>query len=154
MELQEFGVYIVKDDFFSDFPRPCFLDNKGESRPHFFAVRDPTGTAWLIPMSSKVDKYRALIEKAEAKRGKGNCIYYHIGVIAGKERAFNIGDMFPVTESYIRHAFTISGIPYVVRDKTLSRALRSKAVRLIRLWELGKLMDRNGVLEIRESLRK
>ena len=152
MELKECGLYIIKDVYFVLYNSPTFLLNKNESRPHFYAVKDKDGIIWMVPMSSKVDKYRARIEKEEAKRGLGNCIYYHLGIIAGKERAFNISSMFPITEKYISHPYTINGIPYIVKDETLVRKLRSKVKRYLRLLEQHQLRDTNHVLKIRDSL--
>ena len=152
MELKENGLYIIKDVYFVTYSSPHFLWNKSESRPHFYAVKDSAGIFWMIPMSSQLDKYRKLIAKEETKRGVGNCLYYHIGVIAGKERAFNISGMFPVAEKYISHPYTISGVPYIVKDNQLIKKLRSKAVRYLRLLEQHQIRDTNQVLQIRKEL--
>lgn len=126
--------------------------NKAESRPQYLAIKDASGLLWMIPLSSKVENYRAKIARVEEKRGAGNCIYYHIGKIAGKERAFVISGMFPVTEQYISHPYTISAVPYIVRDKELIRQLHSKAQRYLKLLEQRQLRDENRVLEIRARL--
>jgi len=39
---------------------------------------------WLIPLSTQIDKHKKKITNIEAKRGKGNCLIYHIGVIADR----------------------------------------------------------------------
>ena len=152
MNLTEHGLYIVKDDYFRDFPSSGWLQNKGESRPHYFAVTDSSGTTWMIPLSSRVEKYRNLINKIEEQRGTGKCVYYHIGVVSGHESAFVISDMFPVTPKYIRRPYTVNQIPYVMRDDKLIRKLRSKALKYIRLLEQGALQDKNHVLQIRKKL--
>lgn len=154
MKLTEHGLYIVKDDYFRDFPSSGWLQNKGESRPHYFAVTDPSGMTWMIPLSSKVEKYRDLINKVEQKRGAGKCVYYHIGIVSGKESAFVISDMFPITPKYVRHPYTVNQIPYVMRDDKLTRKLRSKALKYIKLLEQGVMQDKNNVLQIRKKLAK
>lgn len=79
-------------------------------------------------------------------------MYYHIGVIAGKERAFIISGMFPMTEEYISHPYAINQIPYIVGDKKLVRDLNSKMRRYLRLLEQGVMKDTNNVLEVRKKL--
>lgn len=152
MELKENGLYVIKDVYFVTYSSPHFLWNKNESRPHFYAVKDSSGIFWMVPMSSQLDTYRKKIAKEEAKRGVGNCLYYHTGLIAGKERAFNISGMFPITEKYISHPYTISGVPYVVKDDQLVRKLRSKVKRYLRLLEQHQIRDTNQVLKIRDEL--
>lgn len=152
MEISVHGLYIVKDSYFADFPSEHWMWNKAESRPQYLAIQDASGLLWLIPLSSKVENYRAKIARVEERRGEGNCVYYHIGKIAGKERAFIISGMFPITECYISHQYTISSVPYIVRDKELIRQLHSKAQRYLRLLEQGQLRDENHVLDIRTKL--
>ena len=92
------------------------------------------------------------IEREEAKRGKGNCIYYHTGMIASIERVFLIGDMFPVDESYIKAPFTIGETHYVVGNKKLKAEIYSKAMRFLRLVEQGVMKSRNDILGIKRVL--
>lgn len=153
MELLEHGLYIVKEQYFTDFPSKHWMQNKSESRPHYYSFVDPKGVIWMIPMSSQIENYKAKIKKEEQKRN-GRCLFYHIGKIAGKERVFIISDLFPITEDYIARAYTISSVEYVVRNETLNRELRSKAVKYIRLLEQKKLIDRNHILKIRSQLIK
>lgn len=57
---------------------------KSERRHHYYALKDKSGIIWLIPMSTQVENYKRKIEREEIKRGKGNCIYYHIGKLPEK----------------------------------------------------------------------
>ena len=91
-----YGLYSIKDSYFSDFKRPYWMDNKNEGRPYYYLLQDSDGVHWVIPLSSQVENYERKIVREEAKRGAGNCIYYHIGKIASAKRVFLIGDMFPV----------------------------------------------------------
>ena len=154
MQLQEHGIYIVKDTYFNEFASAGWMWNKKESRPHYLALKDSSGLFWMIPMSSKTESYKAKISRVETQRGAGNCLYYHIGIIAGKERAFIISGMFPVTAEYINHSYTINHIPYIVSDKSLVRELNSKMRRYLRLLEQGVMGDTNHVLDIRKKLSR
>jgi hypothetical protein len=148
----ECGLYIVKDSFFRDYAKPNWVQNKGESRPHYYAIED-NGLLWLIPMTSRTESVKAKIAKEEAKRGEGNCIFYHTGFIAGVERGFKIGDMFPVTERHILRAYTVNGALYIVKTTALNRELRSRAVKFLALLKSGKMQDRLGVLDTAKRLR-
>ena len=154
MGLFEHGIYFVKDQYFKDFPSKHWMLNKGEKRPHYYAIKDTAGVMWLIPMSSRVENYKRKINSEEKKRGKGNCIFYHIGLFAGKESVFIISDMMPITDTYIARSYLINNVEYVIKNDNLNRRLRSKTVRYIRLLEQRKLTDRNHVLKIREKLAK
>lgn len=146
------GLYSVQDKYFSDFKRPYWVDNKNENRPYYYLLKDRDGVDWLIPMSSQTENYRNKIAKVEATRGAGNCIYYHIGEIASKERVFLIGDMFPVEVSYIKAPFTISRTHYIVKNKKLNAEIYSKAMRYLRLVSCGKIHSRNDIIGIKNIL--
>lgn len=115
------GLYIVNDQYYLDYPSHYYMQNKSESRPHYYAIQDSDGIFWMIPLSSKVEKYRARIADIESVHGCGSCILYCIAPIHGTERAILVGDMFPVTEKYILRPYTISGQPYVIRNKNNSQ---------------------------------
>lgn len=151
-KLVENGLYKVKDSFFSDFKSPYWVDNKTEDRPYYYLFMDKDNVPWVIPMSTQVENYRKKIEKEEQKRGKGNCIYYHIGMVAGGESVFLIGDMFPLSEAYIKGPYTINKLHYVSRNKKLNAEIYSKAMRYLRLIEQGVMKSRNDVLGIKRKL--
>lgn len=75
--LMESGFYVISDNFFRDFPEPNLKGNKCEHRPHYYALKDKnTGLYWMIPMSSRIDKYRRIIEIRESKNKR--CDTLHI----------------------------------------------------------------------------
>ena len=66
------GVYVgksyhIKDTFFSLVNDDKLMTNKegNNYRPHFFFFADPRveGIYWAVPQSTKVTKYRALIQQ-------------------------------------------------------------------------------------------
>ena len=64
------GFYIIKDSFFEEMADPNLKMNKDGNRPHYYCFRDGnTGVYWMIPLSSKINKYKALMEQRE-KNGK------------------------------------------------------------------------------------
>lgn len=148
------GLYTVKDEYFAEFKREHWVDNKNEKRPYYYLLRDSEGIDWVIPMSTQIDNYKKKIQREEEKRGKGKCIYYHTGVVASVERVFLIGDMFPISEEYISAPFTIKGRHYVSGNKKLNAELHSKAMRYLKLVEQGVMKSRNDILGIKNVLLK
>lgn len=154
MIFKEHGLYIVSEKYFKDFPSKHWMENKSGNRPHYYSLKDPSGVFWLIPLSSQVENYKLKILKEENKRGVGNCIFYHIGEIAGTERVFIISDLFPVIPEYIIRPYRIKNVDYCVKNDRINRVVRSKSIRYIRLLEQNKLTDRNNILSIREQIIK
>jgi len=151
--IKETGLYTLREDYFRSFPQYSWDYNKDGKRPYYYAITDKHGFLWMIPITTKVEKVRAKIEREEARRGKGNCDFYHIGKIAGQERGFKISDMFPITEEYILHNYAIENRPYFVSDTTLNDTLRKKAHRYLNLIECGSIKPHINVLQIREQLK-
>lgn len=150
--VKECGLCILSDSYFERFPYSELMRNKYESRPYFLAVRNSKGIVWLIPLSSQVEKYRKAIEKTEAKRGSGNCIYQYICRVKGKDSAFLIGDAIPVTDKYILRPFRVGGIDYIVEDKADIKAIKSKFGKFLALVRQGKLKPMVDILQIEREL--
>lgn len=153
MDVADHGLYLIKDEYFSTFPSANWMWNKRETRPHYLSVRDAQGFLWMIPMSSKVESLQEKIAKVEEKRGKGKCLYYHIGLVAGVERGFIISGMFPITKQYIAHEYEYHGKAYIIENQDLNAAIYSKAMSYLRLLEQHKMRDSNNVLHIRQVLK-
>lgn len=133
MKLVQFGFYKLKDKYFKDYPSPknCYVDNKGENRPYYLAYTDRSGIIWLLPISSKVEKYKAKIAEDEKKYGE--CLTCYIIDYMGEERAVLIGNMIPVTAEYIKGEFTIQRQHYVVQDERSIKAIRKRCSRYLTL---------------------
>lgn len=144
MQLVQFGLYKVKDKYFTDFPSPTnrYMDNKAENRPYYLALTDKNGIIWLLPISSKVSKYKDKIAADEAKYGE--CLTCHIIKFMGEERAVLIGNMIPVIPEYIKGEFTIQNAHYVVQDASAIKAIKkrsSKYLALVRRKKLHPFVD-------------
>lgn len=146
----QFGLYSVKDQFFNDFKSPYFSDNKFENRPYFCSFQDKSGVWWMIPLSTQVAAYQQKIEKDEEKYRM--CLYYHIGKIAGHDRVFLIGNMFPVSEKYIKKEYTIAGAHYVVQNEALLREVQRRVKKYLSLVEHHKLKPYVDILGIKKKL--
>lgn len=152
----EQGFYIISDEFFKQFPDPYLKGNKNEKRPHCYAILDPkTGLYWMIPMSSRVDKYRSIMEKRE-QSGKP-CDILHIAKLDNsKESVFLIQDIFPVSDEYIARKYTINGNHLRITSENLAKLIVQKSRRTIGLLRRGIkfTFTQADVLKIEKQLIK
>lgn len=153
MSIQENGFYIIDDQYFKDFEDPFLKRNDAENRPHYYCFKEEgTSMFWLIPLSFQVDKCKKEIEKKRQENKR--CDYYYILKIAGRESAFLISDMFPITEKYIKREYTLSNIPVKLLDKHHISEIGKRAKRIYNLIHRGiKLHDKQpDVLKIKAKL--
>lgn len=108
MKVQTGYLYHIKDEFFDKINNKGLMINhdNGHSRPSYLAIKD-NDILWFIPLSTKVDKYKAIIEKKVKKYG--SCRTILIKKIAEREQAILIQNAFPTLEKYIQSRHTIDG---------------------------------------------
>ena len=108
MKVQTGYLYHIKDEFFDKINNKGLMINheNGHSRPSYLAIKD-NDILWFIPLSTKVDKYKAIIEKKVKKYG--SCRTILIKRIAEREQAILIQNAFPTLEKYIQSRHTIDG---------------------------------------------
>ena len=152
MELEENGLYVIKDSYFSDFKDKHLMLNKLENRPYFYALKESDNIFWMIPLSSKVENYQTKIKKHEAKYGRGKCVFYHIGKIMGKESVFLVGSTIPVSPKYIKQAYTIRGIPYVIESQALLNDIKRKHKKYLTLVKQKQLRPSVDIFAIHDKL--
>ena len=139
MEIAQYGLYRVSDIYFNDFESKYFCDNKNENRPHCCAFKESNGTIWLIPLSTRTSNYRDKIDKDEKRSKDGKCLFYHIGTIAGEEKVFLIGNMFPVSNKYIKSEYTISGIHYVIKEEKTDKRSTYESCKVLSTCKTRKI---------------
>ena len=108
MKVQTGYLYHIKDEFFDRINNKGLMINheNGHSRPSYLAIKDDD-ILWFIPLSTKIEKYRTIIEKKEKKYG--SCKTILIKKIAGREQAILIQNAFPTLEKYIQSRHTVDG---------------------------------------------
>jgi len=124
MEIKEGYVYHIKSEYFEFVKDEKLMRNhEGNStRPNYFCIKpENSSILWFIPMSSKVDKYRLIIEE-KVKKYK-QCDTIVIGNYRGRNHAFLIQNMFPITEKYIDHIDTVEGKALQVPSETRRQIL-------------------------------
>ena len=81
---------------------------------YFYCMRDEkTSLLWLVPLSSRVEKFQAIYDKQIEKYG--NCLTVVMGEYDGKQAAFLLQNMFPITEKYLDHIHTRNNNPVPVK---------------------------------------
>ena len=69
MIYQEGYVYHIKDEYFEKVQDSNLMQNKegGTYRPTFYCLRDnKTSLLWMVPLSSRVEKFKAIHDKQMA----------------------------------------------------------------------------------------
>ena len=108
LEIKTGYLYHIKDEFFKKINDKGIMINheKGHSRPSYLTIKDDK-ILWFIPLSSKVNKYKPIIDKKTKKYG--SCKSILIKKIAGKESVILIQNAFPTIKKYVKSKHTIDG---------------------------------------------
>lgn len=109
MRVQTGCLYHIKDEYFDKINGKGLMINheNGHSRPSYLAIKEHN-ILWFIPLSTKVDKYKSIVEKKKKKYGK--CSTIMIKRIAGQDQAILLQNAFPTLEKYIKSRHTKDGI--------------------------------------------
>lgn len=148
------GFYIVKEKYFEDMADSNLKMNKEGNRPHYYCFGDVnTGIYWMIPLSSRIDKYKSLMEKRE-KMGKPCDIIHIVKLDNDKESAFLIQDIFPITEKYIEREYTIAGNHLMLIKKHIVKEIERKARKVIGMLKRGVRFTptQSDIMKILEKL--
>ena len=122
MKIQTGYIYHIKDEFFDKINDKGIMINheNGHSRPTYFTIKD-NDILWFIPLSSKVDKYKQIVDKKVKKYG--SCKSIMIREIANEESVILLQNAFPTLEEYIDHPHIINGKPLKVIDSLKNEIL-------------------------------
>lgn len=139
MIFQEGFVYHIDDAYFEKANDANLMRNKesGTYRPTFFCMRDKVnaGLLWVVPMSSRTEKFQAIHDKQKARYGK--CLTIVMGEFDGRKAAFLLQNMFPITEKYLDHIHTRNGNPVAVKY-SVAQEVYANMRQLHRLIAKGK----------------
>jgi len=145
--------YFIKNSFYESLPDCNLMANKGNDiekggRPCHYCFKDEE-YYWMIPISSKTEKFHNIYNNKIAKRGY--CDGIRFGFVNGKERAFLIQNCFPVTKQYIDEEYRINRNTVAVTiSNKLSNELDGLIRKVIRLHKKGiniPLTDLNKIIE-------
>lgn len=137
MEILAGNLYFVSDDFFVKIQDPYLKINyESTKRPHYFAFKDSkTGLYWLVPCSSKTEKFEHLIQKKIEQHKPTDTI--KIVKIFDQKTVLLFQDMFPVTAAYIEGQYIKGGQPVRIVDPKLIGELEKNSRKIINLLHKG-----------------
>lgn len=133
--LVQHGFYILKDDFFTEMQDPYLKNNKDGNRPFYYClheVMDGRNIYWMIPLSSKIEKYKRLID-AKMSQHKPCDGLYVCKLPNDRESAFLVQDIFPVSKEYIEREYTLGGSHLVLTYEDDIKTLEVKARKVLKL---------------------
>ena len=113
-------LYHIKDEFFDRIKNGGLMINheNGHSRPAYLAIKDKD-ILWFIPLSSKIKKYKKIIDEKISKYG--TCKTILIKKIADQEQVILIQNAFPTLEKYVKSEHIMQGkeieiLPYIQKE--------------------------------------
>ena len=150
MKVQTGYIYHIKDEFFNKINDDGLMINheNGHSRPTYFTIKDKD-ILWFIPLSSKVSKYKSIIDKKIEKYG--NCKSIMISEIANEKTVILLQNAFPTLEKYIDHPHIVDGKPLKVID-TLKEEILGNFKYLVALKKEGRNLFFTDIDKIKEIM--
>ena len=156
--MDEYRFCFIKDEYFIDFPDKFLMKNKeiingkAHNRPCFFVFKDPSydEILWLIPISSKSEKYEFERHKKISKYGHCNTIV--IGEFLNNKTAFLIQNMCPITEDYILKEYLDKNKVPIGVDGRLANTVVENAMKVLTLTKKGIKLVFPDVMSIYVSL--
>ena len=147
------------DQYYEDFPDKYLMRNKeiiegiAHNRPCFFAFPDNAvkGIYWLVPISSKCEKYKVVYDKKVEKYGRCNTIRF--GKVLGTNAVFLIQNMCPVTEAYISEIYVDkNNVPIRIDDRIVQDVVSNAREVLARHFR-GAVLIFPDIVKIYNALR-
>lgn len=137
MEIIAGNLYFVSDDFFAKIQDPYLKTNYvSTKRPHYFAFRDSrTSLYWLVPCSSKIEKFERLIQKKQGQHKPTDTI--KIVNVFDRKTVLLFQDMFPVTAKYIDAQYIKGNQPVRIADPKIVQGLEKNAFKIVNLIHRG-----------------
>lgn len=133
--------YHIKDEYFEKVGNGLgLMSNKenGRFRPNYYAIKDKdSDIIWMIPLSSRYDKYVKIYNKKVEQYGK--CLNLVISKYGGKKSVFLLQNMFPILPKYIDHIHTVNGQPLKVH-KSIRDEIGKKFKDIIELKKRGNII--------------
>lgn len=150
-------LYFIKEEYFIKYKEDTNSKNKpqdenGEhNRPCYYAFNEGD-IHWMIPISSKVEKYKNIYNKCIEKYGE--CDALSFVYIKGNENVALIQNMIPIIDKYIDKIYNYAGTdkPIDINPKK-KKEINAKARKVIRLARRGKRLTFTPILDLESKLK-
>ena len=144
MQIQKGYFYFIKDDYYEKVQDLELMQNKekGIKRPCFYCFRDISldYLYWLIPIRSKVTKYKAIYDRKVQKQIENKKFpkvdTLVLGKVNNENRVFLIQNMFPVIEEFISDTYITNNAPVRIGYE-LQKEIEAKANKVLALVKRG-----------------
>ena len=143
-------LYHIKDEYFDVVNDENLMQNheRGKKRPTYFTIKDKN-ILWFIPISSKIYKYKKIINQKVEKYGFCNTIL--IKKIFDEDAVILLQNAFPTLEKYIDHVHTVGGQPARVPVK-LEKIILKNFKNLMKLHNRGIKIFFADIDKIKEKM--
>lgn len=111
------------------------VENKRHFRPCFYTFKDTSNSSiyWMIPISSKYERYKKIHDAKKAKYKNYNQIV--LGYVLGRKCAFLVQNMCPVIEKYIDSQYILEGKDVTINSAAIRKKLYHAAKDTLYLYE-------------------
>lgn len=156
--MTEGQLYFVKDEFYKKFKDCGLLGNKEQingqkhNRPCCYLFKyDDSEIYWMVPISSKVTKYRNIYNRSIEKYNK--CDNVSFCYVLGEEKAILPQNLFPVTKEYIGDVYIDKNTSKpITLPKNILAEVNAKARKKIRYNMNGNKFGMSDVMKIYNEL--
>lgn len=151
--------YFISDDYYTRFKDCGLLGNKEivagkpHGRPCYFVFCDNrTGLYWMVPISSRVEKYSAIYDKNIKKYGR--CDFIVFGDVLGYRKAFLVQNMCPISLRYLSETYLDRYDSPVSVESNLDKEITAQAKKVLALTRKGIKLVFSDILRIEAELLK
>lgn len=129
------------------------VDGKISSRPCFFAFPDSRipEIYWIVPISSRYEKFKK-VEELKIKK-YGHCNTIRFGTVLGRNAAFLIQNMCPATDKYLTEYIDKNHCPIRIDDR-ISADVVKNARDVLAIAKLGAKVIFPDVFSIYSQLEQ
>ena len=146
--------YFIKDEYHEKFSDCNLMQNKTEGnhgRPCYYCC-EYNNLKWLIPISSRIEKYTKIFEKNQQRYKNYDGIKF--GYVNGQRRAFLLQNIFPITEEFVDKQYMINSRKTpVTLNRQFAAELNKSARKIIRMNEKGIKITFTDINKILETLK-
>lgn len=138
--MQPGSLYFLTDQYYIDFPDKALMRSHSKTasgahgRPFFCCLPDSKNPNifWMIPISGQAPKYKSIYQRKLTRYR--TCDTLAFGRVLGREAAFLIQNVCPVTIKYIDKEYTINGASIPV-PKAMMSELKQKLRRALQAYK-------------------